>query len=240
MLTLLVGSATAERLTLATSTLQFRATLPTVSPGVACPPQAPPAAGCRARTGTGRIRGLGNVSLSYTWFYAVGDCPSPLVKPFATTGQIVVANKGEIDFALAEGACTEEEPVRNEPQRFTITGGTGIYQGASGKGTVGRSLGGGLGSESWAGTLIVPGLDFDVTPPRIAGAVGRTVHASAGAKRVRVTYRVTARDAVDGVVAVRCAPRSRSFFKRGRTAVRCRSTDKSANSASARFVITVH
>jgi len=55
-----------------------------------------------------------------------------------------------------------------------------------------------------------------------------------------VTYRVTARDAVDGVVSVRCAPRSRSFFKRGRTAVRCRSTDKSANSASARFVINVH
>ena len=239
MLTLLVGSATAERLTPST-TLQFRATLPTLSPGVACPPQAPPAAGCRARTGTGRIRGLGNVSSSYTWFYAVGDCPSPLVKPFATTGQIVVANKGEIDFALAEGACVQEEPVRNEPQQFTITGGTGIYQGASGRGTVGRSLGGGLGSESWAGTLIVPGLDFDVTPPRIAGAVRKTVQASAGAKRVRVTYRVTARDAVDGVVAVRCTPRSRSLFKRGRTAVRCRSTDKSANSASARFVITVH
>jgi hypothetical protein len=162
------------------------------------------------------------------------------VKPFATTGQIVVANKGEIDFALAEGACVQEEPVRNEPQQFTITGGTGIYQGASGRGTVGRSLGGGLGSESWAGTLIVPGLDFDVTPPRIAGAVRKTVQASAGAKRIRVTYRVTARDAVDGVVAVRCTPRSRSLFKRGRTAVRCRSTDKSANSASARFVITVH
>ena len=50
---------------------------------------------------------------------------------------------------------------------------------------------------------------------------------------------LTARDAVDGVVATPCDPRSRSFFKRGRTAVTCRASDKSANTASARFVVTV-
>ena len=70
-------------------------------------------------------------------------------------------------------------------------------------------------------------------------AYSKTVRASAGAKRVRVTYSVTARDAVDGVVAAPCDPRSRSFFKRGRTAVTCRASDKSANTASARFVVTV-
>lgn len=172
----------------------------------------------------------------------MGDCPAPLVKPFATTGRIVVAQKGEIDFALAGGACTDEEGgqgVRNEPQHLTITGGTGIYQGASGEGGAARTLDE-VGTEWWTGTLTVPGLEFDVTPPKIAGAVRKTVHASARAKRVRVAYRVTARDAVDGVVPVRCVPRSRSWFKRGRTAVRCRASDKSANTASARFVVTVH
>src|SRR4051794_263786 len=224
--------------TFATSTLDFRATLPTVSAEVSCPSQTPPDENCRARTGTSRIPGLGNASSSYTWFYAAGNCPAPLVKPFATTGRIVVAQKGEIDFALADGAkCVDEEPVRNEPQQFVVTGGTGIYQGASGQGSAERSLSGGSGVEIWTGTLIVPGLDFDVAPPKIKGAVRKTVRASAGAKRVRVTYSVTARDAVDGVVAAPCDPRSRSFFKRGRTAVTCRASDKSANAASARFVV---
>jgi HYR domain-containing protein len=225
--------------TLATSNLDLRATLLTDSVEVRCPAQAPPQALCRARSGRSRIRGLGNVSSSYTWLAAAGDCPAPLVKPFPTSGRLVVAQKGEIDFALAGGACVEQEPVRNEPQQFTITGGTGIYQGASGQGTVARSLAEGSGSETWTGTLTVPGLDFDLTPPKIAGAVSRTVRAKARAKRKRVTYKVTARDAVDGVVAVPCSPRSGSFFKRGRTAVRCRASDKSANTASARFVITL-
>ena len=225
--------------TFATSNLDLRATLLTDSLEARCPAQAPPQAICRARSGTSRIRGLGNVSSAYTWFAAAGDCPAPLVKPFPTSGRIVVAQKGEIDFALAAGACVEQEPVRDEPQQFTITGGTGIYQGASGQGTVARSLDAGSGSETWTGTLTVPGLDFDLTPPTIAGAVSKTVRAKAHAKRKRVTYRVTARDAVDGVVAVPCAPRSGSFFKRGRTTVRCRASDKSANTASARFVITV-
>lgn len=136
-----------------------------------CPSGTPPDAQCHALTATSRIRGLGNVSSSYTWFFATGDCPTLLVKPFATTGRIVVAQKGEIDFALTDGArCVDVEPVRNEPQQFTITGGTGIYQGASGHGAAERSLSGGLGVEVWTGTLAVSGLEFDLTPPKIAGA----------------------------------------------------------------------
>ena len=224
----------------AAGTLALRATLVTSSPAAPCPSGAPADAECHARTGTARVSGLGSVASSYTWFFAAGDCPALLVKPFATTGRLVVARKGEIDFALADGArCVVQEPVRNEPQQFTITGGTGIYEGASGSGTAVRSLGGGRGVERWTGTLAVPGLEFDTTPPRIAGAVSKTVRAPAGAKRARVTYKVTARDAVDGVVAATCAPRSGSLFKRGRTVVACTATDKSANGTSARFVVTV-
>jgi hypothetical protein len=224
----------------AAGTLNLRATLATSSPSATCPPEAPPGADCHPRTGTGSVSGLGAVVAKYTWFFGLGDCPTTLVKPLATTGRVVVANKGEIDFALSDGArCVEQEPVRNEPQDFTVTGGTGAYQGASGRGTVERSVSGGHGVERWAGTLTVPGLEFDITPPRIAGAVSKTVRAPRGAKRVRVTYKVAASDAVDKQVAVVCLPRSGSWFPIGRTSVTCQAWDSSGNTGRARFAVTV-
>jgi HYR domain len=225
---------------LATGNLNLRATLGTSSPGGVCPPEAPPGADCHPRTGTGSVSGLGSVSATYTWFFGTGSCPSTLVKPLATTGRFVVAGKGEIDFALADGArCVEQEPVRNEPQGFTITGGTGAYQGASGRGTVERSLSGGRGVERWTGTLTVPGLEFDITPPTIAGAVAKTFQAPKGARRVRVTYKVKASDAVDGPIAAVCLPRSGSWFPIGRTTVTCQAKDSSGNTGRARFAVTV-
>jgi hypothetical protein len=224
----------------ATGTLDLRASLGTLSPGGVCPPQAPPGADCHPRTGTGSVSGLGSVSATYTWFFGVGNCPSSLVKPLATTGRFVVAGKGEIDFALADGVrCVEQEPVRNEPQDFTITGGTGAYQAASGGGTVERSLTGGRGVERWTGTLTVPGLEFDIAPPTFAGAVAKTVRAPRGAKRVRVRYKVTASDAVDGPIAVVCLPRSGRWFPIGRTTVTCQAKDKSGNTGRATFAVTV-
>jgi HYR domain-containing protein len=223
-----------------TGTLNLRATLKTSSPSAACPPEAPPGADCHPRTGTGSVSGLGSVVAKYTWFFGTGDCPSTLVKPLATTGRFVVGSKGTIDFALADGVrCVEQEPVRNEPQAFTITGGTGAYQGASGSGTVERSLSGGTGVERWAAMLTVPGLEFDTAPPAMIGAVSKTIRVPRKAKRARVAYKVTARDAVDGAVPAACRPRSGSFFRVGRTVVTCTASDTSGNSASARFVITV-
>jgi hypothetical protein len=223
-----------------TGTLNLLATLKTSSPSAACPPEAPPGADCHPRTGTGSVSGLGPVVAKYTWFFGTGDCPSTLVKPLATTGRLVVGSKGTIDFALADGVrCVEQEPVRNEPQAFTITGGTGAYQGASGSGTVERSLSGGTGVERWAAMLTVPGLEFDTAPPAMIGAVSKTIRVPRKAKRARVAYKVTARDAVDGAVPAACRPRSGSFFRVGRTVVTCTASDTSGNSASARFVITV-
>jgi hypothetical protein len=82
-------------------------------------------------------------------------------------------------------------------------------------------------------------VDFDVTPPEIIGAGSKAVRVPAGAKRARVTYKVTARDAVDGAVGAACQPRSGTLFKIGRTAVACTATDTSGNSPAARFVMTV-
>ncbi len=225
----------------ATGTLELRASLRLVSDLGACPPGVN-ADACAARTGQGSVSGLGRVSETYTWSYRMGPptCPSGVGKPLATTGRLVVVGKGEIFFALTDGArCIDQEPLRYEPQDFTITGGTGTYDGASGSGTLERALDAGRGTERWIGTLVVPGLEFDTTPPTLSGATSKTVRASKRAKRVRITYTVTASDAVDGEVPVTCVPRSGSRFLIGRTVVRCSATDSSANASTAKFIVTV-
>jgi hypothetical protein len=228
---------------LAAGTLNLQGILKLISDSVPCPPEAPPDVdACRARTGKGLIPGLGRATEIYTWFYRLGPptCPADVGKPLATTGRLIVEGKGEIGFALADGAeCVELEPLRFEPQSFTITGGTGTYAGASGSGTLERNVQFGRGNETWTGTLAVPGLEFDVTPPMLSGARSKTVRAPRRARRVRVTYRVTAIDAVDGQVRVACAPGSGARFPIGRTFVTCEATDSSGNAAGARFAVRV-
>lgn len=227
----------------AAGALTLQAVVSVDSVPVPCPSNAPPeVAECRERTGETVVPGLGRVSESYTWFFGGGPptCPSVLAKPLATTGRLVVAGKGEIHFALADGAqCVDVEPVRNEPQNFTIVGGTGAYEGASGSGAVQRNIDAGRGTETWTGTLVVPGREFDLTPPTLRGATAKTVRAAKRARRARVTYTVTASDAVDGDVPVTCQPRSGSRLRIGRTVVKCSATDSSANTATASFRITV-
>ena len=229
---------------LAAGTLNLRGALRVISQGASCPPGAPAdAGGCRARVGKGSVPGLGATSEIYDWFYRLGPPTCPAAedgKPQPTTGRLVVAGKGEIRFALAEGKqCVDIEPLRNEPQDVTITGGTGAYEGASGSGTLDRSFSGGFGSDTWTATLVVPGLEFDVTPPTLSGATSKTVRAPKGAKRIRVTYAVTASDAKDGQVPVTCVPKSGSRLPIGRTAVRCSATDSSANRGTAAFRVTI-
>ncbi len=205
-----------------------------------CPPGSPPDADlCAARTGSGAVRGLGEVSETYTFFVQEGDCD----RIFETTVRLEVAGKGELQLAVDEyrGECIESSLILS--RAFTITGGSGIYAGASGGGTVNHQAvatpSGSSGSDTWTGTLNVPGLEFDVTPPTLSGAVNKKVRARRGSKRVRVTYRVTASDVVDGSVPVSCRPRSGSRFKIGRTFVNCSATDTSANAVAGRFRVTV-
>ena len=236
------GTATSSA-SFAAGTLSLHGLLKVTSDPAACPPEAPlDVKECRARTGKGILPGLGGATATYTWFYRIGPptCPAGVGKPLATTGRLVVEGKGEIRFALADGAeCVDLEPLRLEPQSLTITGGTGIYDGASGSGTLERNLSNGVGNETWTGTLAVPGLEFDVTPPTLSGARSKTVRAPRRAKSVRVTYKVTASDAVDGPVRVSCEPRSGARFPIGRTFVACEATDSSGNTSGARFVVKV-
>ena len=228
---------------LADGTLNLQGTLRVRSTPMQCPPDQSPENNCITRTGEGLVPGLGKVSETYIWSYRMGPpaCPSDFLgKQLRTTARLVVAGKGELHVALQDGArCVEQEPIRNEPQDFTITGGTGSYVGASGSGRVERSLGGGVGGETWNATLEVPEFQFDLMPPTLSGATSKTVRAPKGARSVRVIFTVSARDDVDGTVPVSCSPRSGSRFSRGRTDVTCSATDASANTQTARFTITV-
>ncbi|MBA3734245.1 MAG: HYR domain-containing protein [Actinobacteria bacterium] len=157
--------------------------------------------------------------------------------------QFTVANKGEIHVVVAAGQCVGAESIRTQTQTFTVTGGTGIYAGATGSGTLEPTLRtetptGRHGRESWKGTLTVPGLDFDITPPTLIGAIAKHVRAPRTATHVRVTYAVTAKDEVDGTVPTTCRPKSGSRFRIGRTVVACTAVDKSANTGTARFTVT--
>jgi hypothetical protein len=250
-LTILVGTAASASTAgsqAATGTLNMSATLRLVSILGPCPPGVS-ATGCSARTSRGPFAGLGDVTGTYTFLIDVGPpaCANGWGKARAYPVRFAVASKGEIHFELAAAAeCLNEEQdfaARAPTQTFTVAGGTGVYAGASGTGTVARTLGttdtGAAGTETWTGTLTVPGLEFDITPPTLAGAANKTVRAKKGAKSARVVFRVTAQDDRDGTLPVACTPRSGSRFNIGRTRVTCSTTDSSGNTASASFTVTV-
>jgi HYR domain len=231
-----------------TGTLDLRAKVSMKSPTQdPCPPGTPPSAWCYARTGGGAVRGLGRVTQSYIYVANLfhPSCPSEAVKILGYPARFAVAGKGEIHFAVAEFPdCISPRAAYTPTQSFTITGGTGTYAGASGGGRVERLAipcgpGCAAGSDTWIGTLVVPRHEFDVTAPTISGAKSKTVRAPKKANRVRVTFRVIARDDVDGLVRVPCRPASGSRFNVGRTTVMCSATDTSANTARAAFRVTV-
>ncbi len=227
----------------ATGSLALDAVLAMSSTPIGCPAGSPPGATlCAARTGTGSARGLGRVSETYTFYVDQAACV-PALRVLETTVQLDVAGKGKIQIA-AERHQDCVPSALSLTRGFTITGGSGIYAGASGGGTVDHQAhytpsGGATGHDTWTGTLTVPGLEFDVTPPTLAGIVNKTVRVRKASQRVRVRYKVTALDAVDGAVPVSCKPSSGSRFKVGRTAVNCSSTDRSANNGTARFKVVV-
>ena len=208
-----------------------------------CPPGSPVEVTCPAVAGEGAVPGLGIVKETLTEKLHHGPplCTENNVGFLGFPARWFVANKGEIDFALAPSSeCITAGPTL----AFTVTGGTGIYAGASGSGTFSEVARPGddgkwRGVHTWTGPLSVPGLDFDVTAPTISGASNKVVKVRRTARRARVSYAVTASDTVDGTVPVTCTPPSGSRFKVGKTRVSCAATDNSGNSATTRFTVTV-
>jgi len=232
----------------AASQLDLRARLNVVlDNAVPCPPGSPASLVCPAGTGEGVVTGLGAVTETYTVLLHRGPpfCTEGTIKRLGYPARWVVANKGEIRFAVAESAqCFGEFDLGTSTLAFTVTGGTGIYAGASGSGTVFQTAspssdGKFRGAREWNGTLTVPGFDFDLTAPTLTGVANKTAKAKKGARSARVTFKVTAQDDKDGAVPATCVPQSGSRFRVGRTVVECSATDSSANAASASFKTTV-
>lgn len=238
-------AAGGEVATRAAGTLELRGKLRMSSVDEGCPPGASDSTRCHARTARGFVPGLGDVSQTYMYNGDPDPCPNEEVKILGYTTSFIVAGKGEIQFAVADApqCLAAFSAGLTATQSFRVTSGTGIYAGVSGSGRIERVAsftgGGAAGFDTWIGALVVPGFEFDVTPPTVAGATSKTVRAPKGAKRVRVTYAVTARDDVDGVVPVSCSPRSGSRFSIGRTVVYCIAADTSGNTGTATFLITV-
>jgi HYR domain len=241
-----IGAANA-RITAVTTTLELRGALRLVSiRDTPCPPGTKEGMVCPGRTGLGLVPGIGRVSEAYTFLADTAHpaCSAGAVRILGYPVRWVVSGKGEIHFVLAENPdCLSDTVAFTAGQSYTITGGTGLYAGASGSGRVERSLtqnaSGAAGPETWTGTLDVAGVEFDLTAPTIAGATSKTLRAPRRTTRVRVTYAPTATDNKDGAIPVICRPRSGSRFKVGRTIVRCTASDTSGNTATAAFTVTV-
>jgi hypothetical protein len=214
----------------------------------------PPTVQCHSHTGPAvAVPGLGFVSESY--LYPIDAMPGPVcppdfVKILSYPAHLVVKGRGEIflDVSAADGCVEGFSTEEISPtQGFSVTGGSGVFAGASGGGVVKRTLtqftsgtSRSSGVDTWEGTLVVPSWDADVMPPTITGAANKVVRAPRKARTMRVRYQITAKDNVDAAVPVVCVPPSGSRFKVGaRTRVRCSATDTSANTANASFVVTV-
>lgn len=210
---------------------------------VSCPSGTLPSMHCARFVGNGVVPGLGHAAVTYTIVDDEVDSACHLLG--FTTVVIEVAGKGAIDVSLTDPArqCWKSPPSRYGPFAATVISGSGRYAEASGSASIQMFISltatTSASVDDWTGTLTVPGLNFDATPPGFRGAASKTVRAPKGAKRVRVRYRVTAQDTIDGSVPVSCYPKSGSRFRLGRTRVACSAEDKSGNIAKAKFTVTV-
>jgi HYR domain len=227
-------------------TLVLRAEVLVRYPAAACPSGIPGAVACFMRSGGSIVPGLGTVEASYPYFVeeTPPGCAANQVRVLPTAARLQVRNKGEIQIRVAGSGCLDRVPPLRlrADEAFTVTGGSGVYAGASGGGTLATvsygppSFG---GMDAWTGTLIVPGLSFDLTAPALTAPGSKTIRVPRRVKRVRVAYVVVAQDDVDGGVPVTCLPRSGSWFPVGRTRVRCSAADTSGNASTTSFVVTV-
>ena len=147
-----------------------------------CPAGSPEFAICQPHAAIGVVPGLGEVSISYVYtIFPSPSCAGSSAQVLGYTARFTVAGRGEIDFAVAglpDCFPTPSATIQSTTQPFTVTGGSGAYAGASGSGVVEHAgtpgLAGTHGRDRWEGTVAVVGLEFDVTPPVITGAVGKT------------------------------------------------------------------
>ena len=155
--------------------------------GPFCPPGTAPGIECVRFVGTADVPGLGKATSTYVKTFDP-LCPPDLPVLGFRDAVLDVAGKGSIHLSFGGTHCGPPAPAVTGPLALTVTGGSGIYAGATGsirfsssvqapRGRCGVNLCGSA-SDEWSGSLTVPGLDFDLTPPTLSGAVARTVRAA--------------------------------------------------------------
>ena len=156
-------------------TLQLRATFAYIFNEESCPPgvSVPAQVECFRFDGQGVVSGLGKATVTWHLIDDLADGLSCQHFNF-TTIVVKVTGKGEIRASLIDPKthCWTRPPVMAGPFAGTVTGGSGSYAGASGDLQVTENLtdeigGAGEAIETWSGTLTVPSLEFDVTPPTL-------------------------------------------------------------------------
>ena len=170
-----------------TGTFALAAELQVRYPPKACPPGTPSSIECYSRTGSATIRGLGTLTESYPYSVEglpVG-CAVDQVRVLPATVRLSVASRGEIELRVNGSACINRVPPApvQGVEAFTVTGGSGRYAGASGGGTIAHVSNGPpvwSGRDTWTGTIVVPGLDFDLSAPVMGGVRNRTVRPREG------------------------------------------------------------
>ena len=102
-----------------------------------------------------------------------------------------VAGKGRLELSRPGRHCGPTAPATTV-STYDVTGGTGIYAGASGQlrvrsvvAMIDFSCDCGKAQNTWTGTLTVAGAEFDTTPPTLAGAAAKTIRVPKTATRAR-------------------------------------------------------
>jgi HYR domain len=186
--------------------------------------------------------GLGQVEVHETVVQS-GLMDEDLCEPQTRHG-VFTTNRGTISYVATGIDCPGTRNLlggyRGVIADWVVTGGTGLYEGATGDGTqnVRPEDDGDEVNTHYVGSVSVPGVEFDTAAPVLRGVPRRLTVRSARPAIVKYTT-PTAVDAVDGAVAVTCLPRSGARFRIGRTVVRCAATDSSANERAATFVVAV-
>lgn len=208
-----------------------------------CPPEVR-SAQCVRFTGRALVPGLGPTTIQYDKIVVISDADCPVTQ--FNTAILAVAGKGDLRLTRQGKACGPTAPAGVGPLSYDVTGGTGLFAGASGQlrfnsqvNRIDSSCQCGVASDRWNGSLTVPGAEFDTSAPSLQGARPKTVRVPKTAKRVVVRFSVTAQDEVDGQVPVTCSPASGSRFGLGRTTVTCSANDAAGNTTTSRFTVTV-
>jgi HYR domain len=180
------------------------------------------------------ILGLGTASKKGILFRNFGHVPGFSFTEF--TGAWIFSDKGEIDYSGRGNDCSSPPGCA-----LTVTGGTGVFEGATGSGDVLiRPTTGVGGVARYTASLDIPKLSgLNTAPPRLSDVPSALTVSASRPAGARVSYAPVATASDGSSVPVVCTPASGSFFSLGETTVTCTATDSAGNTATGSFTVTV-